>query len=114
MACMGRTSRRRRPCARGEVLCTDPGKSHPCPDRQAGPVHEGDSRTMSMQADENSDGVIVPEKRPNKEGLPSAEAVEGRSSPKGNGGETAAAPTLPRDTPPNRLIAPRPAPRHRK
>src|SRR6516164_6166438 len=89
-ACMGRTSRSRRPCARGEVLCTEPGKSHPCPDRQAGPVHEGNSRTMNMYADENSDGVIVPEKRPNKEGLPSAEAVEGRTPPKGNGGETAA------------------------
>jgi len=36
---------------------------------------------MSMQADENSDGVIVPEKRPNKEGLPSAEAVEGSEQP---------------------------------
>src|SRR5437867_3292766 len=69
MACMGRTSRSRRPCARGEVLCTEPGKSHPCPDRQAGPVHEGNSRTMNMHADENSDGVIVPEKRPNKEDL---------------------------------------------
>src|SRR5271168_259106 len=50
---------------------------------------------MNMHADENSDGVIVPEKRPNKEGLPSAEAVEGRTPPKGNGGETAAARTLP-------------------
>src|SRR5882672_8401022 len=95
---MGRTSRSRRPCARGEVLCTEPGKSHPCPDRQAGPGHEGNSRTMNMHADENSDGVIVPEKRPNKEGLPSAEAVEGRTPPKGNGGETAAARTLRRDT----------------
>jgi hypothetical protein len=37
---------------------------------------------MNMHADENSDGVIVPEKRPNKEGLPSAEAVEGRTPPK--------------------------------
>ncbi len=36
---------------------------------------------MSMHADENSDGVIVPEKRPNKEGLPSAEAVEGSEQP---------------------------------
>src|SRR5437879_7469255 len=94
MACMGRTSRSRRPCARGEVLCTEPGKSHPCPDRQAGPVHEGNSRTMNMHADENSDGVIVPEKRSNKEGLPSAEAVEGRTPPEGSGGETAAARTL--------------------
>src|SRR5216684_2133410 len=114
MACMGRTSRSRRPCARGEVLCTEPGKSHPCPDRQAGPVHEGNSRTMNMHADENSDGVIVPEKRPNKEGLPSAEAVEGRTPPKGNGGETAAARTLRRDTASNGLIAVRRAARQSK
>jgi len=32
LACMGRTSRSRRPCARGEVLCAEPGRSHPCPD----------------------------------------------------------------------------------
>jgi hypothetical protein len=34
LAWMGRTSRSRRPCARGEVLCTEPGRSHyhPCPD----------------------------------------------------------------------------------
>ena len=60
---------------------------------------------MNMHADENSDGVIVPEKLPNKEGLPSAEAVEGRTPPKGNGGETAAARTLRRDTASNGLIA---------
>jgi len=59
---------------------------------------------MNMHADENSDGVIVPEKRPNKEGLPSAEAVEGRTPPKGNGGETAAARTLRRNTASNGLI----------
>src|ERR1700724_4207066 len=115
MACMGRTSRSRRPCARGEVLCTEPGKSHPCPDRQAGPVHEGKrSRTMNTHADENSDGVIVPQKRPNKEGLPSAEVVEGRTPPKGNGGETAAARTLRRDTASNGLIAVRRAARQSK
>src|ERR1700736_5718924 len=111
---MGRTSRSRRPCARGEVLCTEPGKSHPCPDRQAGPVHEGNSRTMNMHADENSDGVIVPEKRLNKEGLPSAEVVEGRTPPKGNGGETAVARTLRRDTASNGLIAVRRAARQSK
>src|SRR5262249_36410553 len=102
---MGRTSRSRRPCARGEVLCTEPGKSHPCPDRQAGPVREGNSRTMNMHADENSDGVIVPEKQSNNEGVSSAETVEGRASPKGNGGQTAAARTLRRDTASNGLIA---------
>jgi RNA-directed DNA polymerase len=69
---------------------------------------------MNMHADENSDGVIVPEKRSNKEGLPSAEAVEGRTPPKGNGGETAAARTLRRDTASNGLIAVRRAARQSK
>jgi hypothetical protein len=66
---------------------------------------------MNTHADEKSDGVIVPVKRSNKEGLPSAEAVEGRTSPKGNGGETAAARTLRRDTASNGLIAVRRAAR---
>ena len=69
---------------------------------------------MNMHADENSDGVIVPEKRPNKEGLPSAEAVEGRTPPKGNGGETTAARTLRRDTASNGLAAVRQAARQSK
>jgi hypothetical protein len=69
---------------------------------------------MNMHADENSDGVIVPEKRSNKEGLPSAEAVEGRTPPKGNGGETAAARTLRRDTASDGLIAVRRAARQSK
>jgi len=69
---------------------------------------------MNMHADENSDGVIVPEKRPNKEGSPSAEAVEGRTPPKGNGGETAAARTLRRDNASNGLIAVRRAARQSK
>ena len=64
-----------------------------------------------MHADENSDGVIVPEKRPNKEGLPSAEAVEGRTPP---GGETAAARTMRRVTASNGLIAVRRAARQSK
>ena len=45
---------------------------------------------MNMHADEKSDEVIVPEKQPNKGSLLPAEAVEGRTSPKGNGGQTAA------------------------
>ena len=69
---------------------------------------------MNMDADENSDGVIVPAKRPNKEGVSSAEAVEGRTPPKGNGGETAAARTLRRDTASNGLIAVRRAARQSK
>ena len=39
--------------------------------------------------------AVSPVKQPNNEGSPSAEAVEGRTSPKGNGGKTAAAWTLP-------------------
>ena len=53
---------------------------------------------MSMYADEKSDEGIGPMKQPNKEGSPSAEAAEGRTSPEGNGGQTAAARTLRRDT----------------
>jgi len=68
--------------------------THSCPDRHTGPAHAGNSRTMSTHAGEESDEGVVPMKRPNKEGLSSAEAVEGRTSPKGNGGETAAARTL--------------------
>jgi hypothetical protein len=69
---------------------------------------------MNMHADENSDGVIVPEKRSNNEGVSSAETVEGRTSPKGNGGRTAAARTLRRDTASNGLIAVRRAARQSK
>src|ERR1700737_2697717 len=98
MACGRGASRCRRPHARGDVLCTEPLRSHPCPERHAGPAHEGNSRTMSVYTDEKSDEGVVPMKQPNKEGSPSAEAVEGRTSPKGNGGETAAARTLRRDT----------------
>jgi retron-type reverse transcriptase len=53
---------------------------------------------MSMHADEESDEGVVPMKRSNNEGVSSAETGEGRTSPKGNGGETAAARTLRRDT----------------
>jgi RNA-directed DNA polymerase len=49
---------------------------------------------MSMYADEESDEGVVPMKRSNNEGVSSAETGEGRTSPKGNGGETAAARTL--------------------
>src|SRR3979490_1143215 len=108
---MGGTSRSRKPFGPGEVLCAEPGNSPRCPHTQPGPVHEGHSRTMNMHADENSDGVIVPEKRPNKEGLPSAEAVEGRTPPKGNGGQTAAARRLRRGAAAHGLIAVRRAAR---
>jgi RNA-directed DNA polymerase len=42
---------------------------------------------MNMHAGEKSDEGVVPMKQPNKESLLSAEAVEGRTSPKGNGGQ---------------------------
>jgi len=66
------------------------------------PAHEGESRTMSMHADEESDEGVVPMKRSNNEGHSSAKTVEGRTSPKGNGGQTAAARTLRRE---GRLLA---------
>ena len=66
---------------------------------------------MSMYADEESDEGVVPMKRSNKEGVSSAETVEGRTSPKGNGGQTAAARTLRRDTASNGLAAVRRAAR---
>jgi RNA-directed DNA polymerase len=69
---------------------------------------------MSMHADEESDEVVVPVKRSNNEGVPSAETVEGRTSPKGNGGETAAVRTLRRVTASNGLIAVRRAARQSK
>ena len=69
---------------------------------------------MSMHADEESDEGVVPMKRSNNEGVSSAETVEGRTSPKGNGGQTAAARTLRRGTASNGLIAVRRAARQSK
>ena len=69
---------------------------------------------MSMHADEESDEGIVPMKRSNNEGVSSAETVEGRTSPKGNGGQTAAARTQRRDTASNGLAAVRQAARQSK
>ncbi len=43
---------------------------------------------MSKYVDEKSDNVVVPTKRSNKEGLPSAETVEGRTLPEGNSQQT--------------------------
>ncbi len=45
---------------------------------------------MNMNADEKSDKIIVPKKRPNKGGTSLAEAVEERILPKGNAGQTTA------------------------
>lgn len=69
---------------------------------------------MSMYADEKSDEGVLPMKRPNKEGAPSAEAVEERTSPEGNGGQTAAARTQRRGTASNGLAAVRRAARQSK
>jgi RNA-directed DNA polymerase len=52
---------------------------------------------MSMHAGEDSDEVVVPSKRSNKEDLSSAETVEGRTSPEGNGSQPAAVRTLSRE-----------------
>ncbi len=66
---------------------------------------------MSMHADEDSDEVVVPAKRSSKEGLPLAEIVEGRASPKGNGGQPAAVRTPSRGAASNGLTAVRQAAR---
>jgi len=66
---------------------------------------------MRMHADEDSDEVVVPVKRSNKEGLSSAETVEGRASPKGNGGQATAVRTPSRGIASNRLEAVRQAAR---
>ena len=81
------------------------GRPHPRPGGHAGPAHEGKSRTMSTYADEESDEGAVPMKRSNNDGVSSAETMEGRTSPKGNGGQTAAARTLRRGTASNGLAA---------
>jgi len=69
---------------------------------------------MSMHADEKSDEGIGPMKRPNKEGLPSAEAVEERTSPEGNGGQATAVRTPSRGVASSRLEAVRQAARQSK
>ena len=69
---------------------------------------------MSMHADEELDEGVIPMKRPNKEGSPSAEAVEGRTSPKGNGDETTAVRTLRREAASSGLVAVRRAARQSK
>src|ERR1700680_1093816 len=66
---------------------------------------------MSMHADEDSDEVVVPAKRSNKEDLSLAEIVEGRASPKGNGSQPAAVRTLSRKAASTGLAAVRQAAR---
>jgi len=88
-----------------------PGRPHPCPAWNSGPAHEGNRRTVGMNADEESD-----------EGNSTYEATEtkriclgggrgGRTSPKGNGGESAAVRTPSRDTASIGLVAVRQAAR---
>ena len=71
----------------------------------AGPAREGRSRTPSMYADEKSDEVVVPRKRPNKGRQLPAEVVEGRASPEGNSRQAAVVRTLRRDATSIRLAA---------
>ena len=76
-----------------ETLCMD-GNSHygnretsvvPCGDCLAdGTVGEGSQPTSGMHVTEESDGLVVPEKRANKAGTPATESVEERGSTKGN------------------------------
>ena len=98
-------SRSRRPHARGDVLCAEPGRSHPCPDTSAGPAREGRIRTPSMHVEEKSDEAIVPRKRSNKGGQLLAEVVEGRASLKGNSRQLAVVRTLSRVTTSIRRLA---------
>ncbi len=55
--------------------------------------------------DEKSDSVIVPRKPSNKEGLPLAETVEGRTLPEGNSDQEAAVRTQSRVAASNYLMA---------
>ncbi|MCP5092664.1 MAG: group II intron reverse transcriptase/maturase [Gammaproteobacteria bacterium] len=67
-----------------------------------------------MHADEKSDEGVLPVKQPNKEGLLSAEAVEGRTSPEGNGGQATAVRTQRRAAASSELAAVRQAARQSK
>ncbi len=69
---------------------------------------------MIMNGDEKSDEGVLPLKRPNKGRQLSAEAVEGRTSPKGNGFQTAAVRTPSRAAASNGLVAVRRAARRCK
>ncbi len=60
---------------------------------------------MNMYVNEKSDSVVVPLKPSNKEGLSSAEVVEGRTLPEGNSDQMAAVRTQSRVTASNFLMA---------
>ena len=72
---------------------------------RAAPAREGNSRTPSMYANEKSDEVVVPTKRPNKGRQLPAEVVEGRASPEGNSRQAAVVRTLSRVATSIRLAA---------
>ncbi len=69
---------------------------------------------MNTNTGEKSDEGIVPVKRPNNGGSPSAEVVEGRPSPKGKVGQTAAVRTQSRGAASNGLGRVREVARARK
>ncbi|SHG97612.1 hypothetical protein SAMN05444169_5068 [Bradyrhizobium erythrophlei] len=96
------------PCARGDALCAEPGRSHPCPDSCAGPAWEGDKpHAEHVYVDEKSDEAIVLAKRLNKGRQLPAEVVEGRASLKGNSRQAAAVRTLSRNAASIRMMAAR-------
>ncbi len=64
---------------------------------------------MSKYVDEKSDNVVLPMKSSNKEGLPSAETVEGRTLPEGNRQQTTVDRTQSRVTTSSGLLAVRQA-----
>jgi hypothetical protein len=60
--------------------------------QDAGRSEKAYGRTSDMHVFRESDGLIVPQKRANKDGSSSAESVEGRGSTKGNAQQTLLAP----------------------
>jgi len=102
-------SRGRRPHARGEVPCAEPGRSHTRPGWQPGPGRKGATHTAATHVCEKSDRVIVPKKQPNCGANAPTEAVEGRTLTKGNSCQATAARTQSRRPASNGLEAVRKA-----
>ena len=93
--------------AQSKTLCMRGNSLHwnreipqvPIADGAAGRPVKVEDRTTGMHACGKSDGCVVPEKPPNKDGvIPSAEAAEGRQPTKGNVLPLAALWTLSRDS----------------
>ena len=99
------TLRSRRPCARREVLCAEPGRSHKCPAMLAGSVPEGANQTRNMGVYEKSDTAIVPENTVNKGDTSLAEQWEGRAVLKWNRQPSAAIRTQSRGVASTGLLA---------